>query len=56
MNDAGFWRTMCFILLFLLGFVIGTGSDVAKVAPRPRPRYINPQFFDFNLDREYRTI
>lgn len=58
MNDAGFWRMMCFILLFLLGFSMGTGSDIAvrRPIPQPKPTYINPEFDDRWLDREYRTI
>jgi hypothetical protein len=53
-NDADFWRLLCFILLFLLGFMAGTDGPI--IEPKPAPVYIPHYHDDPWLDRERRTI
>jgi len=55
-NDADFWRMMCFILIFLLGFMAAVDGPVIERRPKPAPVYIPHYHDDPWLDRESRTI
>jgi len=53
-NDADFWRMLCFILIFILGFMMAVDGPI--IERKPEPVYIPHYHSDPWLDRESREI